>query len=104
MSRPVIIRGVYRYRRRVPADVKERFGNECVKQSVNTRDATLARARFPAVAAEFQARFAEIRRGILDWTPEQAEAIVGEIYRSTIEKGRTRRNLVMPHGSAFSRP
>jgi len=82
MSRPVIIRGVYCYRRRVPANVKERYGKSVVKQSLNTRDPTLARARFPAVAANYQSVFDNVRLGVLELTREQAEAIAGEIYHA----------------------
>ena len=87
MARPFKINGAYFYRRRVPADVRFRVGKEFVKRSLGTRDEAVARARFPAVAAEFEAYFAEVRLGVRTLTHEQCEAIAGEIYAALIKVG-----------------
>jgi hypothetical protein len=97
MARPFKIRGAYFYRQRVPADVKNRVGKDFVKRSLNTRDDVVARARFPAVAAEFTAWFEEIRRGVRELTPKEAEAIAGEIYEFAIKEGESP-NPYMPTG------
>ena len=97
MVRLLKVNGAYFYRRRVPSDIRFRVGKEFVKRSLGTRDESVARDPFPAIAAEFDAWFEEIRRGVLELTPEEAEAIAGEIYALMIDQGRNHRFVGMPH-------
>jgi hypothetical protein len=49
----------------------------------------VARARFPAVAAELQAYFEQVRQGASRRSPpEQCEAIAGEIYAWMLKDNR----------------
>lgn len=76
--------GVYLFRQRVPADLVAVVGKQEVVRSLGTKDPAVARARFPAVAAEFEERWKSLRQGLVALSHEQVHALAGEIYREEV--------------------
>lgn len=76
--------GVYYYRRAIPDDLRTLIGRREEKRSLNTKDPATAKASHATVAAEVEARWANLRRGFQVITAKQAHAIAGEFYRQVM--------------------
>lgn len=86
MARPQRHRrtGVYLFRRRVPRRLRAVVGKTEEVRSLGTKDPMVARARFAAVAAEVEERWANLARGPAALTHEQVQALAGELYRDEV--------------------
>ena len=90
--------GTYQFRRRVPADVLRLVGGPpVVKASLGTKDLREAKRRFIAMAAQFEARWDMLRRGVQDLDDEQVEAIGGEVYRDILARAGKNRGPLVGH-------
>jgi integrase len=79
---------MWTFKKRVPADVLRLMpGPSHVKRSLQTRNEPEAKARCPAVAAEFEAYWAQVRMGLQSLTPKQCDALAGEIYVKLMKRG-----------------
>jgi hypothetical protein len=88
MANPILIRGVWTFKKRVPADVLRLMpGPSHVKRSLQTRNIAEARARYPAMAAQFEEHWAQVRLGVQSLTPLQCDALSGEICAKLIKRG-----------------
>jgi integrase len=73
------------YRKRVPDDLKQFLGGKTeIKISLRTRDPVEAKIAHAKVAAEVEARWAQLRRGVISVSQKQAVAMAGEIYRELV--------------------
>jgi integrase len=73
---------MYWFRKRVPKDVRARIGGPHeVKKSLGTKVAKEAQLLFREVEAAYEARWAQIRKGIQILDDRQCDAIAGEVYR-----------------------
>jgi integrase len=73
------------YRKRVPDDLKQFLGGRTeIKISLRTRDPAEAKIAHAKVAAEIEARWAQLRRGVISVSQKQATAMAGEIYRELV--------------------
>jgi hypothetical protein len=86
MARPQRHRrtGVYLFRRRVPRRLQAVVGKTEEVRSLGTKDPTVARERFVAVAAEVDERWRNLARGPAALTQEQVQALAGEHYRAEV--------------------
>lgn len=74
------------FRKRVPVDLRSFFdGRKEIKVSLRTRDPAEIKAEHARIAAEVEARFAQLRRGMVSFSQKQATAIAGKIYRELVE-------------------
>lgn len=72
------------YRKRVPDDLRAIIGKTEIKISLRTRDPVEAKIAHAKVAAEVEARWARLRRGVISVSQKQAVAMAGEIYRELL--------------------
>jgi integrase len=72
--------GVYYFRQRVPTDLIEIVRRSVVKISLRTKNEREAVGRFRRIAAEHQARWDEMRKGVQSFTHRQCVALSKEIY------------------------
>ncbi|WP_156389085.1 DUF6538 domain-containing protein [Mesorhizobium sp. Root695] len=72
------------FRKRVPADLQEVVGKKVEKISLQTRDPASAKVAHARIAAEIEARWAQLRRGVITVSQKQAVAMAGEIYRELV--------------------
>lgn len=72
------------YRKRVPDDLRSIVGKREIKISLRTRDPVEAKIAFARIAAEIEARWAQLRRGVIAVSQKQAVAMAGEIYRELV--------------------
>ena len=72
------------YRKRVPDDLRAIVGKREIKISLRTRDPAEAKIAHAKVAAEIEARWAQLRRGVISVSQKQAVAMAGEIYRELV--------------------
>jgi hypothetical protein len=86
MARPQRHRrtGVYLFRRRVPQRLQAVVGKTEEVRSLGTKDPTVARARFAAIAAEVDERWKNLARGPAALTHEQVLALAGELYSDEV--------------------
>lgn len=98
------------YRKRVPDDLRAIIGKSEIKISLRTRDPVEAKIAHARVAAEVEARWAQLRRGVISVSQKQAVAMAGEIYRELLaaheenpgEPGEWKGSLLIDWG--FLRP
>ncbi len=88
--------GMYQFRKRVPEDVRRLVGGPpVVKVSLGTKDPSKAVEEFRRRDAEFETRWAEIRKGVQNLDHETVEALGGEVYRDLLARpGKERRGWV----------
>lgn len=72
------------YRKRVPDDLRAIIGKSEIKISLKTRDPVEAKIAHARVAAEIEARWAQLRRGVISVSHQQAVAMSGEIYKELV--------------------
>lgn len=73
------------YRKRVPNDLKPFLGGKTeIKVSLRTRDPAEAKAEHARIAAEVEAQFTQLRRGVISVSQKQAVAMAGEIYQELV--------------------
>ena len=72
------------YRKRVPDDLRAIIGKSEIKISLRTRDPVEAKIAHAKVAAEVEARWAQLRRGVISVSQKQAVAMAGEIYKELV--------------------
>ena len=72
------------FRKAVPKDLQGPLGKKTEKISLRTRDPAEAKVRHAQIAAEVEARWAQLRRGVIAVSQKQATAIAGEIYRELV--------------------
>ncbi len=77
---------VYYYRRVVPDDLRQVVGKREEKRSLGTKDPEEAKTRHAWVAAEVEARWRELRRGVQPVSHKQAHAVAGELYRDLLAR------------------
>src|SRR3954467_8362348 len=80
--------GIYWFRRRVPADLVERFGRREVTQSLGTRDPAEAKQRYAEVLADYEARWARLRNGSRALTEREAHALAAVFYEKWLATHR----------------
>lgn len=73
------------FRKRVPDEIRAIIGKREEKVSLRTRDPAEAKIAHARVAAEVEARWAQLRRGVITVSQKQAVAMAGEIYREMVE-------------------
>ena len=94
----------YQFRKRVPADVRRLIGGPAiVKVTLGTKDPTKAVEEFRRRDAEFETRWAEVRKGIQDLDHEAVEAIGGEVYRDLMARPGKNRGVMVAHSYAWFR-
>lgn len=72
------------YRKRVPKDLRSVVGKSEIKISLRTRDPVEAKIANARIAAEVEARWEQMRRGVISVSQKQAVAMAGEIYRELV--------------------
>src|SRR4051794_22061818 len=81
MSRPVRDRnGVWCLRKRVPKDLHPHVGKTEEKRSLGTKDLAEAKHRYPAVLAEVEARWANLRARPRSLTEREAQRLARPIF------------------------
>ena len=81
------LNGVYYFRQRVPLDLIPTVGKRWIKESLRTKNATLAKALHAQVAAKYAARWEELRKNpIHHLDSRDSAALAGEIYRQILER------------------
>jgi integrase len=94
MANPVQLHGIWYFRKRIPKDVLALIGGQpIVKRSLGKGTDAEIKARFLAVALEYERIFQNLRVGIRSLTPEQCHAIAGEIYAELIAGGQGKGNF-----------
>ncbi|MAS14456.1 MAG: integrase [Nitratireductor sp.] len=72
------------FRKRVPKDLRPIIGKTEIKISLGTRDPITAKQRHAELAAEIEAQWMELRKGVRTVSQKEASAIAGEIYREKV--------------------
>src|SRR4051794_35559395 len=87
MARPQKHRktGVYQFRKRVPDRLRELVGKREEVRSLGTKDPDEARARWIKIAAEVEARWANLG-STKSLTHRETHALAGEIYREVVAR------------------
>jgi integrase len=82
------VNGVYYFRERVPRDLVPVVGRCWVKESLRTKNATLARALQAQVAAKYAAEWQRLRKNPTGGAGDLRDvtAIAGEVYRQILER------------------
>lgn len=73
LPKPILIKGIYYARRRVPKDLAPLFSGEFEMRSLQTRDPVEAAGRFPSVNNEIDAKFVSMRLSHGSWPVEKSE-------------------------------
>ena len=73
--------GIYKVRKVVPESLRARIGQRELKQSLHTKDPTVARAAAPAVVVRMEARIAAARDGGSKLSERDVQALCGIWYR-----------------------
>src|ERR1700738_1485917 len=81
--------GVYYFRQRVPADLVGQVGHPIEKVSLRTKNEREAIGKFRLIAAEHQARWDEMRKGVQSFTHRQCVALSKEIYDDFLIQRKT---------------
>jgi integrase len=76
--------GIFRFRKRVPDDLRPLVGKGEEKTSLGTRDPGEAKILHAQVLAQVEERWQLLRAGVHSLNEKQATAIAGEIYRSLV--------------------
>ncbi|WP_336057136.1 DUF6538 domain-containing protein, partial [Nitratireductor sp. CH_MIT9313-5] len=72
------------FRKRVPKDLRSIIGKTEIKISLGTRDPIAAKQRHAELAAEIEAQWMELRKGVRTVSQKEASAMAGEIYREKV--------------------
>ena len=86
--RPMKVNGVYYFRQRVPRDLFPQLKRHWVKETLDTKDPSIAKARHAEAAAKYEAFWALLRRNPMAIEPRETIAIAGEVYRDFLERNR----------------
>ncbi|MFL5012710.1 DUF6538 domain-containing protein [Rhizobium sp.] len=78
--------GIYQFRKRVPKHLLEIIGKSEEKVSLGTRDPREAKVQHAKIAAQVEARWAQLGKGLMSLSFKQAVAMSGEIYRDFVSK------------------
>lgn len=79
--------GVYYLRKRVPLDLVAVVGRSLEKKSLGTKDQNEAKRRFAEELGQLEARWRNLRSGLVNLSPREISAIAGEFYRTSIDEG-----------------
>ncbi|WP_421927154.1 DUF6538 domain-containing protein [Neoaquamicrobium sediminum] len=72
------------FRKRVPNDLRPIVGKTEIRISLRTRDPALVKAEHARVAAEVEAQWIELRKGVRSVSQKEASRMAGEIYRELV--------------------
>ena len=76
------ITGIWYLRKRVPKDLVGRIGSSIFKRSLATKDPAEARRRYPAILAELEARWANLRAGPRSLTEREAHELAAPLFEN----------------------
>jgi integrase len=86
MAKPVQIRGLWYFRRRVPSDIIRLVGGQAtVKRCLGRGTKAEIESRYHAAAKEYSDYWSNLRTGVRTLTPEQCHALAGEMYREAMQ-------------------